>query len=439
MGAQLDALLGQALPSGTKGLPTAAEGVALGQIQAQGLNVLNEDLPLPLAVIKQSALLHNADWMKGFLDQRHMHLAPHGKTTMCPQLFELQMQHGAWGITVATVQQLKVCRRFGIGPVLMANQLLGKDDIRYVAGELARDPSFEFYCLVDSNAGVARLEHQLGDISAKLGKAVTLRVLVELGLNGGRTGCRDIQQVLDVATAIRSCQHLALHGLECYEGGLVSNDAKADAQKVDAFMQRLVEVFTACQQQGVFADPKRVLMTAGGSAYFDLVAKAFTGLPMDIVVPVIRSGCYLTHDSQFYRNLINNLEQRCVAESAPIQTPGLQSALEVWAYVQSVPEPGLAIINLGKRDISHDIHLPVVEQWYRPGFTQKPQVAPEGIKLTALNDQHGYLQVPAEVNLAVGDMVSLGISHPCTTFDKWQLLWLVDDNYQVVSGLRTFF
>jgi len=35
--------------------------------------------------------------------------------------------------------------------------------------------------------------------------------------------------------------------------------------------------------------------------------------------------------------------------------------------------------------------------------------------------------------------VCLGISHPCTAFDKWQLIPVVDEEYRIVDVVRTFF
>ena len=441
MALQLDALMSSTMNEGCKGLPAGAAGIRLNEVAEHHWHLLNEDLPLPAAVIKQSALQHNAQWMRDFLQQSDVLLAPHGKTTMCPQLFNLQLEHGAWGITVATVQHLRVCRRYGVSRILMANQLVGADDIRYIAAELARDPDFEFYCLVDSIAGVQRLQHAL----SVSGPGVTLRVLLEVGISGGRTGCRTTGQALDVAAAVVAQPQLRLCGVECYEGGLVSDDAGGDASRVEQLIQRVVEVYRQCRERVLFDSEQPVILSAGGSAYFDIVASifkntAFGDSERSGVKSIVRSGCYLTHDSAFYQRLFERVEARCNSGtqlSLP-KTGGLKAALEIWAYVQSTPEPGLAILNLGKRDISHDIDLPVVEQWFRPGAMAAPQKV-SAMTVTALNDQHAYLSVPASASLRVGDMVALGISHPCTTFDKWRLLWMVDDNYQVVAGLKTCF
>jgi D-serine dehydratase len=117
----------------------------------------------------------------------------------------------------------------------------------------------------------------------------------------------------------------------------------------------------------------------------------------------------------------------------------LAAALEVWAYVQSRPEDGRLIVNIGKRDISFDAGMPVPLRWYRPGEMQVPVAMPEAHRIVALNDQHGHMEVPETSPLKPGDMVAFGIGHPCTTFDKWQMLLLVDANYRVTDALKTFF
>lgn len=433
MALALDALLTTPLEAGAKGLPHDAAGLSLSDVAGRNWNVLNESLPLPGAVIKQSALEHNARWMRDFLDRENVLLAPHGKTTMSPQLFDLQLRYGAWGITVATVQQLKVCRRFGVQRILLANQLVGTGDIEYVAAELSRDPAFEFYCLVDSAAGVERLQNAL----ARAGQVEPLRVLVETGVPGGRTGCRSADEALRVAEKVSAQSLLALYGVECYEGIIGSSDAQTDEFRVKGLLQQLVSIYRDCRSRQLFADPECVLLSAGGSAYFDMVASILGRLDRDAVRVIVRSGCYLTHDSLFYERHFRRAQARRAGQQ---RLQGrLKPALEVWAYVQSVPEPGLAVLSMGKRDVSHDIDFPMVQNWFRPGQMERPEAVAGEAALSALNDQHACLRFSGGVNLSVGDMVALGISHPCTTFDKWQLLWLVDDDYNVTGGIRTFF
>jgi D-serine dehydratase len=429
---KLDELLSSPVDPTTKGWPIEG-GLPLRDVGRQGWNLLRGDLPLPVALIKASALSHNSRWMRRFLSHFGVSICPHGKTTMAPQLFARQLADGAWGITVATVQQLRVCRRFGVQRVVLANQLVGRRAIREVLAELRADPTFWFACLVDS----VELVEQLAAEARSFGCERPLQVLLEGGYPGGRTGCRTVEQALAVARAAAAAPELTLIGVEGFEGLIVRSTPTETAAVVHAFLGSLVEIAEVCARENLFA-PGKILLSAGGSAFFDQVAKAFraSGLNREVEI-VLRSGCYLTHDSKMYRQFFEDMRDR--GPEIDRLGDGLQPALELWAYVQSTPEPGLAIATLGKRDVSFDVHMPVPEQWFRRGLHVRPQVLGAGFEVTGLNDQHAYLGVPHDSPLRVGDMLGFGISHPCTTFDKWQLLYVVDQDYRVLEGIRTFF
>ena len=431
-GMTLSALDEQLLHPGVKGLPIT-EPLRQGAIGVQGWNVLNADTSFPVAVLKTSALRHNLDWMRAFCDRYGATLAPHGKTTMSPQLFGAQLANGAWGITLATATQVQVAHRFGVRRVLLANQLVPKADINSVLHLMRGDLDFDVFALVDSLDGVARL----GEASAAQPLARPLPLLVELGLPGKRAGCRSPDEVMAVARAVASTPGLQLAGIEGYEGLLVSNDREADVRAVEAFVGRIAQLAREADGEGLFGSAE-ILVSAGGSAYFDLVARGFNGMRglSRPVRPVLRSGCYLTSDHGSYQRLIGALDER------EARGAGLLPALEVWSMVQSRPEPGLAILTMGKRDASYDIDLPVPLYAHRPG-PGAPTVLPEGCRVVKMNDQHAYLQLPEGDPvcdaLVVGDLVGCGISHPCTTFDKWPLLLAVDDAYNVHHAVNTFF
>lgn len=427
-------LLPRQLDPSLKGVPhiAAKSPIARAKIAGQGWNLLQEDLPFPSAVIRESALRHNLDWMRAFTEERGVLLAPHGKTSMAPQLFHEQLRSGAWGITVATVQQLKVCRRFGINRIFMANQLVSHQDIAYVFETLATDPDFEFYCLVDSIIGVNRLR----DLAPQhLSNPANL--LLEVGVPGGRTGCRTLEQAIEVLNEIVDCASFRLRGIECFEGISAGGRFRGDIERVDAFFEIFGEVYDYCLNHDLFDNSVPAILSAGGSAYFDLAVNALQNMAGENTRILLRSGCYITHDSLLYRRMAKKFGARNPEYTD--EAHRLQPALEVWAQVQSIPEPQLAILSLGKRDVSHDIDLPTPLVRYRPGADKAPMSLSEAWKITGLNDQHAYLAIPPDSNLAVGDLVGLGISHPCTTFDKWRLLWLVDDEYRVSDAIWTFF
>jgi D-serine dehydratase len=424
----------QVLQPGIKGLPIAAP-LRQGAIGVQGWNVLHGDTSFPVAVLKTAALRHNLDWMRAFCERHGVQLAPHGKTTMSPQLFGAQLANGAWGITLANARQAQVAYRFGVRRVLIANQLVARSDLRTVLGLLRDDPDFTCVVLADSLAGVARLAEE----AAAQGLVRALPVLVELGLSGQRAGCRTEEEALTVARALAGAPGLALAGFEGYEGLIASSDHAADVQAVERFIDRLCALTLQADDEGLF-DGAEILVSAGGSSYFDLVARGLRqlhGLSKPLR-PLLRSGCYLTSDHGIYQRDLLKLDAR----EGVAAGQGLQPALEIWSVVQSRPEPGLAILSMGKRDASHDAGLPTPLFYHRPG-PGAPTPLPPGCAIVKMNDQHAYLRLPEDGSiddvLAVGDLVGCGISHPCTTFDRWPLLLAVDDDYAVRFGVNTFF
>ncbi|QGZ40535.1 D-serine dehydratase [Pseudoduganella flava] len=427
-GLQLAALEEQLLQPGTKGLPIA-EPLRQHMIGVQRWNVLAADTSFPVALLKTSSLLHNLDWMHAFCARFNAVLAPHGKTTMSPQLFGAQLANGAWGITLATATQVLAAARFGVRRVLLANELVAPADIRALLYLMQDDPGFELYTLADSADGVRRLS----DAVVASGLDRPLPLLVELGINGKRAGCRSPDDALTLARLIANAPGLQLAGIEGYEGLLVSDDRAADIERVNAFLAHIAQLARQADAEGLFGGP-RILLSAGGSSYFDLVARGFRdvdGLSRP-VLSVLRSGCYLTSDHGHYLQMTAELDER---EHLAV---GLKPALEVWSIVLSRPEPTLAILSMGKRDASYDLGLPHALVTHRPGDAG-PVALPDGARIEKMNDQHAYLRLPEGTDVRVGDLVGCGISHPCTTFDKWPVLLLVDDDYNVQRAINTIF
>ncbi len=412
-----------------KGYPHRAAPCAVRDIGQQGWNVMRGDLPFPVAVLKESALAHNLEWMADFTRATGVLLAPHGKTTMAPQLFARQIASGAWGITFATMQQVSLGVRAGLRRIILANQLVGAADIRHALDLIETTQDLELHVLVDSIAQLNLIAAQGGD----RGNARRLNVLLEMGVAGGRTGCRTVDEAMHVARAIAACGTVRLSGVECFEGLSVTGDSEADRTLVENWMGAVQQVARQCDVEGLYGTDE-VTLSAGGSAVFDLVARS---LPMQLSRPVrtiLRSGCYVTHDSHFYERFARQLIAR--SDAAWRERGGLKPALEIWTQVQSQPESGLAILAFGKRDASFDIDLPMPFARVRDGV----RVPIDGTwRISALNDQHAYLRLPSGADARVGDLIGCGISHPCTTFDKWRWMPIVDDDYGVTGAIRTFF
>ena len=407
-----------------KGTALLEQPIAHDEIAGRGWNLLREDLTLPAAVLYEDALEHNLEWMRHFMDAYGARLAPHGKTTMAPQLFAMQLQAGAWGITLATAHQTQVAYAHGVRRVLMANQLIGKQNMAIVA-DFVRDPDFEFYCLIDSAEQVEQLGSYFSDCGAKL------NVLLEVGVDGGRAGVRTREQLQSTLDALgKWSDAIALCGVEVYEG-VLDNEVE-----IRAFLLHAVEVTKEIAAKKRFQRTP-ILLSGAGSAWYDVVAEVFSLQEFQEPVEVVlRPGCYLTHDVGAYRRA-----QDRILKSNPVARQmgaGLKTALQVWAYVQSVPEADKAIVGLGRRDAAFDSGLPVPALHFRPG-SAAPHPVPANWIVTRMMDQHAYLQIAASDDIRPGDMIAFDIAHPCLTFDKWRVLALVNDAYDVVDLIQTFF
>jgi D-serine deaminase-like pyridoxal phosphate-dependent protein len=442
LGAVIEALGQRPILVTDKGFGCLAAG---GPVTAAGLaadrrSVFGPDFTMPLAVLRESAVRHNIEQMAAYCAAAGVELAPHGKTTMAPAIIARQLAAGAWGVSAATIAQVQVYRAFGVPRVLLANELTDRAGIRWLAGELAADPGFECFAYVDSIAGVALLDEELRAAGAQR----PLPVLVELGHAGGRTGCRSIGEALAVGRAVAASRSLRLAGAAGFEGGLGHDGTAAALGAVTRFCGELRTLGDLLAAAGSEAGgpvpggpmpggpvPGGQIVSAGGSAFFDLVVRELTaarpGRPTPTVV--LRSGAYVTHDHGYYAAL-------APAGQGGRAGPPLTAALEVWAGVLSRPEPELAMLGAGRRDVSFDQGMPVPLQLRTAGGQMSPAT---GMSVSKLDDQHAYLSVPASSDLAPGDLISLGISHPCTTFDKWRLIPVTDDDYRVVDAIHTFF
>ena len=298
-----------------KGLGMLSNVLEPGKVRMLDWNLLREDLSLPAAVLYQDRLTHNLRWMQDFITAYRVLLAPHGKTTMAPRLFEMQLQSGAWGITLATAQQTLVAYAHGVRRVLMANELVGKENMAIVS-RMLDDPEFEFYCLVDSAAQV----EQLGAYFSE--RAQRLHVLLELGVMGGRAGIRNSDQLNSMLEALaRWKDTVSLDGVELYEGVLNEEAAIRD------FLQRAVSIARMLSAAKHFRR-EPFLLSGAGSAWYDVVAEVFTAAGFgDSTEIVLRPGCYLTHDVGSYRKA-----QERILENNPIahrMNSGLVPALHV--------------------------------------------------------------------------------------------------------------
>lgn len=392
-------------------------------VMACPANLLAEEVCLPAALVKKTALENNIAWMQRYADTRGVSLAPHGKTTMTPWIFQVQQRAGAWGIGVGSAWQASAAMASGIERVLMVNQLVGQANMQVVSQLKAHYRAVDFLCCVDSLANARTLS---AFFSAR---QQTLDVLIELGVPGGRCGCRSVDAALALAQEVATLPGLTLRGLELYEGVLHGDDPQP---QVEALLRQAAGL--ACQMAPLVEG--EFILTGAGTVWYDVVCNVWLAAQKpDRCRVVIRPGCYITHDVGIYEIARQELIAR---DPIACDLGGdLTSALELMAMVQSVPEADRAVVNFGKRDCAFDAGLPQPVAHYRHGKALPLQA--DEIVSVGIMDQHCMLRLAPGCDVQVGDIVLFGTSHPCLTFDKWKTLLLVDDEYNVLEELDTLF
>ncbi|GAA4239616.1 amino acid deaminase [Actinomadura meridiana] len=409
----IDALGDERLDWRFKAIPASLHGRTVAEVRE--LRPPLDDFGTPLLTLDEGALDHNVRAMARWADDAGVSLAPHGKTTMAPQLWRRQLDAGAWGLTVANLPQLRVALAFGVTRVMVANALLDPAGLAWLGAELEERPELEFVSWADSVRSVELMDEALR--KARVQRRVG--VCVEIGGPHGRTGVRDDGDARAIADAVRAAPTLRLVGLAGYEGALAHDASDEGRAAVDAYLRRMANLFG-----GLEYETDEPIVTAGGSSFFDQVADVLGGVDGRVV---LRSGAYIVHDDGFYKDI--SPFSRGAADTA------LRSAMHGWARAVSRPEPELALLDAGKRDLPFDEGLP------GPQFVRGKGPDPvEKASVTAVNDQHAFL---VGGSVEVGDVVRLGLSHPCTALDKWTLLPVVDDadaeHPTVIDLIRTWF
>jgi D-serine deaminase-like pyridoxal phosphate-dependent protein len=400
----------QIIEISNKGFPLNSYGKTIDQFLSTKPNILTSGFQFPIMVLKDKALKHNIDRMARFCKSVGAELAPHVKTTMSPQIAQMQVDAGAFALTIANFWQAEIFRNFGFKKLIIANEVLDPTAIAAIA-DLNSKKAAEVIFYVDSIAG-------LDIIKKYTPKDGVQNLFIEIGTDNGRGGVRDLDLVTQIAKNISEDPRLKLRGVTGFEGA-VPNAARTSAgeDSVTKFCQKIV---AAANNAFLFKSESEFIISAGGSAYFEIVASELNKFDKPKIL-LLRSGGYVTHDSRYYEEIYP------FRDSDDLLIP----AIEVWAQVISAPEKDFGVLNLGKRDIGCDLHNPI------PVAKYSDELSKFSGEIEKLNDQHGFMRSKEE--FAVSELIGLGISHPCTTFDKWRLIPLVNDNYDVVDCIHTFF
>lgn len=423
------------LTESLRGFPFGEAPVTSDRLGTLGLKPFDGRMQLPLISLDLSAFDANTALMMRYVGEQGCAIAPHAKTPMSPALARRLIVAGAWGTTVADIRQAVVMMNAGLSRLIIANEIGGRMAAKRLARALAGRADVELFIFADTPELVSALAAAWGehDDLPRLG------ILPELGLaRGGARGVTAATAVADAVLALET-DRLYLAGVAAYEGAAATADPIETGERIDRLMGMTADLFGIVRARVGAERP--LIVTAGGSVHFDRVVAALKPV-VDAdgrATLVLRSGAIFFHDHGVYERGLSALDARggFSLGGAPIAaSTAFQPALRVWAEVLSRPEPGLAICGMGLRDVAIDQGLPVPLTLYRNG---QPAGGLTGATVSKLNDQHTFVELPDGADIAAGDVIAFGISHPCTCLDRHSVVYGLDEHQTVVTAFPTSF
>ena len=396
-------------------MPIAAQGLSIADFLSTKPNLFTSDFQFPIMILRDSALENNIKRMASYCKSLGFELAPHVKTSMSPQISQRQIDAGAWALTVANFSQASMMYASGFNRLIIGNEVVEPTSIAEIA-KINGSGAGQIIFYIDSLAGLKIAQDSITNVAD-----AKLNVFMEIGALGARTGIRDLELLKIILAEIAKDERIYVRGVSGFEGVVPGGNRDSDGiEKLRIFLRHIV---AAAKITAPFIREDKIIISGGGSSFFDYVAEEFAKYEGDAQF-ILRSGGYVSHDHIGYENMYPFM-------GAP-DSERFYPALELWARVLSVPEADLAMLNYGKRDAGNDLHnpLPILK------LGKKPEAFKGEIE--KLNDQHAFMKI-SPGTVAVGDIIGCGISHPCTNFDKWRLLPLVNDNYDVIDLVHTHF
>lgn len=419
---------------GLRGIPIGTTVKDSVSVKGQGWHPADGAMSLPLLSLDLETYADNKAAMFEVCRTFDCEIAPHAKTPMSPVLARDLVENGAWGTSVADLRQAEVMLRHGLRRLLIANEIGGRCAAVRLARLLRAFPQAEVYLFVDSADLVAGLAEAWNDDAG----LPPLNLLVEVGCGrGGVNSNAELDRLLAVIGDLNEGR-IALAGVAAYEG-TANRPVEAEfLANLDDLFSRVSYGLKAVRR--LVGDGVPLILSMGGSSLFDhVITRCRSILDEDgNATLLLRSGACFFSDNGPIRARLRAIAGRGLLgpEISGRIAGAFAPTLRLWAEVLSANGPNDVICGLGLRDVAHDQGVPKPLALWRGG--KRLAVLGEGAVVTKLNDQHAFVHVP-EHAVALGDVIEFGVNHPCTTIDKHDVIFGLDDKGAVSVVLRTFF
>lgn len=356
---------------------------ATGSVAIGGAGRAVADLPGPALIVDRAAVERNAARMAKHAAELGVALRPHIKAHKCAELAQIQLQHGAAGVTTATAAEAVAMAEAGVDDVFVANQVVDRAALAALARSAQRAA---VTVAVDDPRQIALAAH------AAEAAGSTIGILVEVDVGMGRCGVRLPEEVVPLARAAERQRHLRFRGICGYEGHCVDEPDRAirHRQVVEA-SGKLAAALQALEADGMRAE----VVSAGGTGTYDLVAE-------EPNVSELQAGSYLLMD-----------------EYHAVVTPEFELALTVLSSVISKHED-LVVVDAGRKAISSDL-API-------------RLLGHDAEMLFSHEEHSGFRVLGD-GPDVGDRVRLSPGYTPSTVNLYGRLWLAEGDVVLESCL----
>ena len=433
-------ILNSKIDSKTKGI-NEINKIKVKDIPNKKWNILKENVQFPILTMKESVFKKNIKSMNNFANYNGVSLAPHCKTSMCPQILKKLNDLNYWGFSAANNQQLSMLLEMGIKKIIIANLITNKSNIINLFKLIEKyGYAKKIYLCVDSTFGVNLLK----ELSIQYKFKHKLRILIETGFQNSRNGVRNLNS-LNILTGkiIKLPSNFIFCGILFYEGAVSEKNYKKTINKVNKFISFSLKAFDYLLKNNFFSN-EEIILSGGGSEYFDLIINSFQKYKnIKNIRLIIRPGTFIAYGHGHYLKSIENIDKRgtLFINKKNIKATNLfNPSLELWGHIISMQDSNRAILNFGKRDVHYDRGYPIPLSIYRKGkLFQKINPKQNKYKIYKMSDHHAFLYFTNDQDIRIGDLIKLGVTHPCVTIDKWDFFYMIDEKYNVKEGLKTFF
>lgn len=220
-------------------------------------------LATPALILDLDGFEHNLKAMAALCRQAHLSLRPHAKTHKSSRIAKLQVEHGAVGVSVATLREAAVMVEAGVPGVLLTTPVVGSVKTDAFTGLIGK--SKRLMAVVDNPENVKALEARL----KRSGKSLPVLVDVDIGMK--RTGVTDVAGVLGLARRVQSSDVLDFAGVQAYSGRVQHITRAADRARVYGRQLRHLE---AVLEGLVKAGRPPAIVSGGGTGTFDIDRRA---------------------------------------------------------------------------------------------------------------------------------------------------------------------